>query len=210
MLTRSVRCTHRESCLTDRKTEPSSPLRPPIPERTNTNRSLNMQTEKDVKEPTSAPTRSVLCAQGPRRETRLKALEHQIWHFLLLYWQIHTNYVKKLILVSRSVSWLTTRGRQTHTHHMDFILNSISHHAHWLHTHLFSITWTLFKPFWPSILGSLLLYLTAITKKITHCSWLNYILVLTIINPQSNQKIFRHQIQFFDIRLLVGAGQYTL
>ncbi len=32
--------------------------------------------------------------------------------------------------LSRSVSWLTTRGRQTHTHHMDFILDSISHHAY--------------------------------------------------------------------------------
>ncbi len=28
--------------------------------------------------------------------------------------------------MSQLVSWLTTRGRQTHTHHMDFILNSIS------------------------------------------------------------------------------------
>ncbi len=59
----------------------------------------------------------------------------------------------------------------THTHHMDFILNSISHHAHWLHTHLFSITWTLFKPFWPSILGSLLLYLTAYSTKCFPCFW---------------------------------------
>ncbi len=32
--------------------------------------------------------------------------------------------------MSQLVSWLTTRGRPTHTHHMDFILNSISHHAH--------------------------------------------------------------------------------
>ncbi len=46
------------------KTEPSSPSRHPASERTNTNRSLNMQTEKDVKEPNSAPVRGVLCAQG--------------------------------------------------------------------------------------------------------------------------------------------------
>ncbi len=45
---------------------------------TNTNHSLNMQTEKDVKEPNSAPT-------------RLKALEHRICLFLLLYRQIHTK-----------------------------------------------------------------------------------------------------------------------
>ncbi len=32
--------------------------------------------------------------------------------------------------MSQLVSWLATRGRQTHTHHMDFILKSISHHAH--------------------------------------------------------------------------------
>ncbi len=31
--------------------------------------------------------------------------------------------------MSWSVSWLTTRGCQTHAHHMDFILNSISHHV---------------------------------------------------------------------------------
>ncbi len=59
--------------------------------------------------------------------------------------------------MSRSVSWLTTRGSQTQTHQMDFILNSISHHAHWFTPSPFSITWTLFKPFWPSILGSVLL-----------------------------------------------------
>ncbi len=40
--------------LTDSKTEPSSPSRPPAPEQTNTNGSLNMQTKKDVKEPNSA------------------------------------------------------------------------------------------------------------------------------------------------------------
>ncbi len=67
--------------------------------------------------------------------------------------------------MSQLVSWLATRGRQTHTHHMDFILNSISHHAHWLHPHLFSKTWSLFKPFWPSILGPVLLYLSAYSTK---------------------------------------------
>ncbi len=29
-----------------------------------------------------------------------------------------------------------------HTHHMDFILNSISHHAPWLQPSPYSITWT--------------------------------------------------------------------
>ncbi len=143
--------------------------------------------------------RAVFCAHRAHAESDLvfkclKALEHQIWHFLLLYWQIHTKLCQKTHL-GVTVGLLVHHQRSPNTY-MDFILNSISHHAHWLHTHLFSITWTLFKPFWPSILGSLLLYLTAITKKITHCSWLNYILVFTIINPQSNQKIFRHQIQF--------------
>ncbi len=58
--------THAES-----KTEPSSSSRPPAPERTNTNHSLNIQTEKDVKEPNSAPPRGVLCTQGACRETCL-------------------------------------------------------------------------------------------------------------------------------------------
>ncbi len=35
--------------LTDSKTETSSTLRPPAHERTNTNRSLNLQKKKDVK-----------------------------------------------------------------------------------------------------------------------------------------------------------------
>ncbi len=53
-----------------------------------------MQTEKDVKEPNSAPARGVLCAQGTRRRTRLKSLEHRINLFLLLYRQRHftSNY----------------------------------------------------------------------------------------------------------------------
>ncbi len=54
-------------------TEPSSPSGPPAPERTNTNRSLNMQTEKGVKEPNSAPARGVLCAQGARRDASQSA-----------------------------------------------------------------------------------------------------------------------------------------
>ncbi len=157
----------------------------------------------------SAPTRSVLCAQGPCRETPQSTWTPNLTLLALVL--TNTYKIMSKTHLGVTVGLLVHHQRSPkHTHHMDFILNSISHHAHWLHTHLFSITWTLFKPFWPSILGLLLLYLTAITKKITHCSWLNYILVLTIINPQSNQKIFRHQIQFFDIRLLVGAGQYTL
>ncbi len=64
---------HAELRITDSNTEPSSPSRPPAPERTNTNHSLNMQTEKDVKEPNSAPAHGVLYVQGARRETRLKA-----------------------------------------------------------------------------------------------------------------------------------------
>ncbi len=69
----------------DSNTKPSSPSPPPAPERTNTNHSLNMQTEQDVKEPNSAPARGVLCTQSARSETRLKALEHRIGLFLLLY-----------------------------------------------------------------------------------------------------------------------------
>ncbi len=81
----------RTSC-SDSKTEPSSPSRPPAPERSNTNRSLNMQTEKDVWEPNSAPAR-VFCRHRARRETRLKAHQHQICLFLLLNQHIQ-NYVK--------------------------------------------------------------------------------------------------------------------
>jgi len=78
---------HGESHLTDSKTELSSSSPPPVPERTNTNCSLNMQTEKDVKEPISAP------AQCSARTglLLLKALEHRISLFLLLYRQIHTE-----------------------------------------------------------------------------------------------------------------------
>ncbi len=133
-----------------------------------------MQTEKYVKEPNSAPTHGVLCAQGPCREWFGVQMPQSTWtpNLTLLALVLTNTYeIMSKNVVSRSVSWLTTRGRQTHTHHMDFILNSISHHAHWLHTHLFSITWTLFKPFWPSILGSLLLYLTAYSTKCFPYFW---------------------------------------
>ncbi len=42
---------------------------------------LNMQTEKDVKEPNPAPESGVLCTET----------EHRICLFLLLYRQIHTK-----------------------------------------------------------------------------------------------------------------------
>ncbi len=74
----------REPRLTDRKTEPSSPSCPPAPERTNTNRSLNMQTEKDVKEPNSAPTRGIQCTQSACRETRPKIALMPNFPFLAL------------------------------------------------------------------------------------------------------------------------------
>ncbi len=102
VLARHVRCARRETRLTDSKTEPSSPSRHPASERTNTNRSLNMQTEKDVKEPNLAPACGVLCAQGTRRETRLKALEHRI----CLFYKIMSKYLswrvssKKLSVMS--------------------------------------------------------------------------------------------------------------
>ncbi len=51
VLARRVRCARREPRLTDSNTEPSSPSHPHASERTNSNRSLNMKTEKDVKEP---------------------------------------------------------------------------------------------------------------------------------------------------------------
>ncbi len=50
LLARRVQCTRREPCLTDSKTERSSPSHHPASERTNSNRSLNKQTEKDVKD----------------------------------------------------------------------------------------------------------------------------------------------------------------
>ncbi len=84
---RTQRASHRQ------QDEPSSPSRPPEPERANTNCDLNMQTEKYMKEPNSAPARGVLWAQVACRETRLKSLEHQTCLFLLLYRHIH-NYIK--------------------------------------------------------------------------------------------------------------------
>ncbi len=71
-------CSCRQPRLTDRNTEPSSPSRPPAPERPNTNRSLNIQTDKDVKEPNSAPARCVLCAQGARRGACFKTHQHAL------------------------------------------------------------------------------------------------------------------------------------
>ncbi len=67
-----------------------------------------MQTKKDVREPNSAPAQSVLCAQGGRREMRLKVLRHRIRLFLLLHKHIH-NYVKILVLESilEKNSWLS-------------------------------------------------------------------------------------------------------
>ncbi len=60
--------------------------------------SLNMQTEKDVSP--IQHQRGVLCAQGPCGETRLKACEHRICLFLLLYQQVHTKlmYIRKHLL----------------------------------------------------------------------------------------------------------------
>ncbi len=66
LLTRHVRCTRREARLTYSKTEPSSPSPPPAPEQTNKNRSLNMQTKKDVKEPNSA--RCSVCTERTQRD----------------------------------------------------------------------------------------------------------------------------------------------
>ncbi len=63
-----------------------------------------MQTEKDVKEPNSAPARGVLWAQGACRETKLKALKHRICLFLLLYRQIHTK-INKYKIMSKYSSW---------------------------------------------------------------------------------------------------------
>ncbi len=65
--------------LTNSNTEPSSPSPASAPERTNINRSWNMQTEKSVIVPNSAPARCVLCAQGARREMRLKTLKRPSW-----------------------------------------------------------------------------------------------------------------------------------
>ncbi len=59
LLARRVQCTRREPCLTDSKTERSSPSYHPASERTNSNRCLNKQTEKGCER----------CAQGARRET---------------------------------------------------------------------------------------------------------------------------------------------
>ncbi len=66
LLAQSVRCTWREPRITDSNAEPGSPSRPPEPERTNTNNSLNMQTEKYVRQSNSEPARGVLCAQDAR------------------------------------------------------------------------------------------------------------------------------------------------
>ncbi len=69
-----VPCTRREPRLTDSNTEPSSPLPPPAPERTNTNRSLNIQTEKMWKSPIQHQ-RAVFCAHRTHAwGTRLKAI----------------------------------------------------------------------------------------------------------------------------------------
>ncbi len=73
-----------------------------------------MQTEQDVKEPDSALVHGVLCAQGPRRETRLKAFEHQICLFLLLYRQIQTKLCQKILesILEKTVGYVLSESKQ--------------------------------------------------------------------------------------------------
>ncbi len=100
VLARHVRCTRRETRLTDSKTEPSSTSHPPAPERTNTNHSLNSQKEKDVKEPNSAPARGVLCAQGTRRDSVSKPLNTEYASSCSCTEKYIQNYVKIPVLES--------------------------------------------------------------------------------------------------------------
>ncbi len=97
---RRVWCTRRESRLTDSKTEPSSLSRHPSSERTNTNCRLNLQTEKDVKEPNLAPARGVICAQGVRRETCSKRINTKFASSRSCTDKYIQNYVKIPILES--------------------------------------------------------------------------------------------------------------
>ncbi len=134
-----------------------------------------MQTEKDVKEPNSAPARGVLCAQGARRETRLKALEHRISCSCTdKYIQ---NYVKIPVLESileKTVGYVLSESKQLRNRMCIIIMDALS-----------------LKVTAPNLLElsvSLMLIQENERKKITHCSWLNYFVVLSIINPQSNQK----------------------
>ncbi len=70
----------------------------------------NMQTEKDVKEPNSAPAHSVLCAQGTCRETCLKSREHRICLFLLLYRQIQNDVLESIL--KKTVSYVLSESNQ--------------------------------------------------------------------------------------------------
>ncbi len=90
---RTVFSAHAESRVSQTATpNRASPSPPPAPERTSTNRSLNMQTEKDVKEPNSASKRGVLCAQGARmRDASQSAWNTEFASSFSLYRQIHTK-----------------------------------------------------------------------------------------------------------------------
>ncbi len=79
---RRVWCTRRESRLTDSKTEPSSPSRHPASERTNTKCRLNLQTEKDVKEPNLAPARGVICAFVPKFASSRSCTDKHIQNYV--------------------------------------------------------------------------------------------------------------------------------
>ncbi len=177
-------CLVRTQRAADRQTEPSSPLRPPAPEWTNTNRSLNMQTEKYVKEPNSAPARGVLCAQGARRETCLKALEHRICLFLLLYRKIHTK-------LSKYPSWRVSSKKLSV---MSYVKVNSWERNRMCIIILDALSLKVTAPNLLELSVSLMLIQENERKKNTHCSWLNYFVVLTRINPQSNQKLFRHQV----------------
>ncbi len=58
---------------------------------------------------------------------------------------------------------------------------------------------------------SVSLMLTHENERKNHCSWMNYFIVLTIINPQTTvkPKIIQTPDIIFDILLLVGAGHYS-
>ncbi len=140
------------------KTEPSSPSRHPASERTNTNRSLNMQTEKDVKEPNSAPVRGVLCAQGVS-----KCINTEFAFSCSCTDKYIHNYVKIPILESileKTVNYVLSESKQLRNNSMCIIiLNALSLKVTMLNLLELSV--------------SLMLIQENERKKIIHYSWLN-------------------------------------
>ncbi len=148
------------------------------------NRAL-LQTQKHVKEHNSAPVRVVLCA---RRETCLKSLLN-LPLLALVPTNTYQNDVKKPVLESI----------------LEKTVGHVLSESNLLREKLDALSLKVTAPNLLELSASLMLIRE--NERKNHCCWLSDFIVLTIINPQSNQKLFRHQISFLYF-LLLGICVY--